>query len=497
MDSPKSRIGLSDKLAMNFSSRKAILAFSCVVFSLIGPLIFWLSDRQKHSSSIDVNQSLDKYLSSGEKVLVTLDDSPDKEIGTERFRNGKFDEAIAHFSSALKRNRNDPESWIYLNNARALASGNPVKIAVAVPIGNNVNVAKEILRGVAQYQEEINQGARIKGRLLQIAIVNDNNDPELGKHLANKIAQDVTILGAIGHQSSDVSVAVAPIYERSGIVMISPTSYARELSGIGKFIFRTTPSSRVFADTLAKYAIKTQRLQKFAICFDSKSRASQSFKEDFTAAVYAEGAQVTRTVCDFSAPDFNPDEITTRATTDGATSLLLTPGVEQLKQAIAVIQANKGRLSLIGSQSLYTFETLQQGHNAANGITLAVPWEPSGANGSIYAQNARQLWGGLGNWRTAMAYDATKTMVTGLNTGLNRQQLQKSLSNPGFSVSGVTGIVQFLPTGDRNQTGRLVKILPGKVSGTGYDFIPLKSAEGLESVNEIKSPTKVIGEVKR
>jgi branched-chain amino acid transport system substrate-binding protein len=456
------------------SPKQAILASFCVMFSAIGLLIFYLSDRDKQKDSLQENASLEKQIGLGERVLVTLDNSPDKEMGTENFKAGKYEDAIANFSNALRTNRNDPESWIYLNNAKASASQNSVKIAVVVPIGNNVNVAKEMLRGVAQYQQEINQGERIQGKLLEVAIVNDSNDPKLGQELAQKIGQDNSILAVIGHQSSDVSVAVAPIYERSGIVMISPTSYARELSGIGKHIFRTTPSSRVFADNLARYAVKSERQTKFAICFDPKSRASQSFREDFTAAIYAEGAQITRTVCNFSAPDFNPEEIISKATSDGATSLLLAPGVEQLKSAIAIVRANKGRLSLIGSQSMYTFETLQQGHEGANGITLAVPWEPSVANGTVYARNARQLWGGLGNWRTAMSYDATKAIATGLKSGLNRHQLQKSLSNPGFSVRGVTGKIEFLPTGDRNQTGTLVKILPGKVSGTGYDFVVLK-----------------------
>lgn len=474
MESHKTKPIFPGKLLANINSKQAILAFSCIVFSLIGPLIFWASDRHKQGNFGNRNPPVEKYFSSGERVLVTLDDSPDKEMGVEKLRAGKYEEAIAYFSSTLKRNRNDPESWIYLNNARALAAGDVVKVAVAVPIGNNVNVAKEILRGVAQYQEEVNRDRGVGGKLLHVTVVNDNNDPELAKYLAAAIAKNDSILAVVGHQSSDVSVAVAPIYESSRIVAISPTSYAREMSGIGKYIFRTTPSSRVFADTLAKYAVETQRHQRFAICSDSKSRASQSFKEDFTAAIYAQGAQITNTVCDFSAPDFNPDEIATKATTDGATSLLVAPGVERIKQAIAMLQANKGRLSAIGTQSMYTFETLQQGNSAANGITLTVPWEPSSAKGTAYAKEALQLWGGLGNWRTAMAYDSAKSIGEALATASSRQELQRRLSNPGFLVRGATGTIQFLPTGDRNQKGTLVKILPGKRSGVGYDFVALK-----------------------
>jgi branched-chain amino acid transport system substrate-binding protein len=507
---------------MHASSKQAILASSCVVFGLIGPLIFWLSnqggqDSQKAKTSVaqadsseswswnlprilfsgltnaNKTPSMEKRLSLGERVLVTLDDSPEKEVGTQNFQSGKYEEAIARFNFALTLNHNDPESLIYANNAAA--HGNAVKIAVVVPVGNNVNVAKEILRGVAQYQYEVNNGDRIQGKFLQVMIANDDNDPEIAKQLATKLAEDPSILAVIGHQSSNVSIAAAPIYERNSLVMMSPTSYARELSGIGKFIFRTTPSSRTFADTLAKHAIQVERNTKFAICSDSKSRASQSFKEDFTAAIYAEGGQVTRTACDFSAPDFNPEEIPSRATSDGATSLLLSPAVEQLKQAIAVMRANKGRLSLLASHSMYTYETLQKGLEASNGLIMTVPWDPSSPTDSVYARNAKKFWGGPGSWRTAMAYDATKAISAGLHVGLSRQKLQESLSNPGFSIKGVTGPLQFSLTGDRNKVGALVKVLPGKKSGTGFDFVTLQRTQSkpTESLNpsQTSTPTEI------
>jgi branched-chain amino acid transport system substrate-binding protein len=498
---------------MHASPKQAILASSFVIFSLIGPLIYWLGNHESQStlkgtgfsvpsaltspklpskpksppepwnfpqlslpwfSGFNKNASLEKRVSLGEKILVSVDDSPLKEAGVEKFKAGQFEEAITAFRASLKDNRNDPETLIYLNNARAASNGNFVKVAVSVPIGSNVNVAKEILRGVAQEQDEVNREHEIQGKLLQVLIVNDENNPEIGKDLAAKLAGDSSILAVIGHQSSDVSVAVAPVYDAKGIVMISPTSYSRDLSGIGKFIFRTTPSSRVFADALAKYSFQVARNKKFAICSDSKSRASKSFREDFESTVYALGGQITRTVCNFSAPDFNPDDVVSQATSDGATSLLLAPGVEQLKKAIAVMQTNKGRLSIIASHSMYTFETLQQGVESANGVVMEAPWDPAAEIDSIYLKDARKFWGGPGNWRTAMAYDATTVISTGLKISLSRQGLQKVLSTPGFSVKGATGVVQFLPTGDRNKAGTLVKVVPGKVSGTGYDFMPLK-----------------------
>jgi branched-chain amino acid transport system substrate-binding protein len=110
-------------------------------------------------------------------------------------------------------------------------------------------------------------------------------------------------------------------------------------------------------------------------------------------------------------------------------------------------------------------------------MIVAVAWDPAEAQGSLYAKNAKILWGGSGSWRTAMAYDATKVIATGLQTAQDRKQLQKALMSPTFTVKGATGTVEFLPTGDRNKPGTLMKVIPGNNSGTGYDFASLRKVQ--------------------
>jgi branched-chain amino acid transport system substrate-binding protein len=51
--------------------------------------------------------------------------------------------------------------------------------------------------------------------------------------------------------------------------------------------------------------------------------------------------------------------------------------------------------------------------------------------------------------------------------------LQQVISQQGFSVNGATGIVKFLPSGDRADTNMLLKIQPSN-SSTGYDFAPMQ-----------------------
>ncbi|MBD2576912.1 ABC transporter substrate-binding protein [Oscillatoria sp. FACHB-1406] len=409
----------------------------------------------------------------GEKILLAADTTPQKQAGVEALAKGDVEGAIAQFQASLKAKANDPETLIYLNNAKA-TNRNPFKIAVSVPIGGNLDIAKEILRGVAQAQNEINQAGGINNSLLQVEITNDDNKPEIAAELARAFVKDEKILAVVGHNSSNASLAAAPEYEKGKLVMISPTSDAKALAEAGDYIFRTIPSIRFQADSLSRYAVKQGNLRNIAICIDSQAQYSSSLKEEFTSAMFADGGRIAPTNCDFAAPDFNPSTIMSKAISNGADGLLLVPSVNRLNVAIALAKENQRRLALFGSSALYTFETLKQGQANANGMVLAVPWNPEAFPGNPFTERATRLWGGQVNWRSALAYDAMQAIIAGLKQGgTSREGLKNAIASPDFSAQGATGAIQFLPSGDRNGAAILVEVKPGSKSGTGYDFVPL------------------------
>jgi branched-chain amino acid transport system substrate-binding protein len=471
-------IVVSNKIPLN---KKTFLLIAYVaILGSIGLAIFLLSnknftDPKARQGLIDSlgNQEIQKHMSQGEKILVTADNNPDKLAATKAFAEGDYNKTIELLNNSLQIKRNDPEAWIYLNNATAALRGDTVVIAAAVPIGRNLNVAKEILRGVAQAQHEINQKGGVDGKLVQVILANDDNDPELAKRIASEFVKNKSILAVIGHNASDTSIAAASIYQEGGLVAITPTSGAREISGIGSYIFRTTPAFRVTAEVLADYAVKSARKTKIAICADSSDRGSTSFQEEFTWTTLKSGGEISATKCDFSQADFNATEIPSKVISDGADALLLVPSVNKINQALEIIKANKNRLVMFGNQSMYTFETLKEGQSDINGMTFSVIWHPSVNSNKNFMANAENLWGGAGSWRTATSYDATQAALIGLKSGLKRETLQKALSNSGFSFLGATGEIRFLASGDRKGSAILVKVQPGKKSGTGFDFVPI------------------------
>ena len=315
----------------------------------------------------------------------------------------------------------------------------------------------------------------IKGKLVMITIANDDNDATQALEIADKFIKDKQIIAVIGHNSSNVSTEVAPIYQEEKLVMITPTSSAENIPKIGEYIFRSTPSTRNLAEPLADYAVNVLNKTNIAICFDSKSESIKSFKDEFTYSVFNYGGKVTSIKCDFSAPNFSASQMPSQIVSSGADALLLAPSLRKVDEAIAVAQANQERLPLLGSHTLNTYSTLKEGQDATKGMTLAVAWNPLTEPKNEFNLDAQKLWGGSVNWRTAMAYDAAKTVFEGIKVDNTRAGLQHALQNPDFAVEGATSTVSFLPSGDRNLPGTLIEIQPGVNSGTGYDFVPLKA----------------------
>ncbi|MGK7942249.1 MAG: ABC transporter substrate-binding protein [Crocosphaera sp.] len=381
------------------------------------------------------------------------------------YQQKKWKLAQDNFQKVLDKKKNNPEVIIYKNNAQAELNKN-FKIAIVIPV-NNPNIAQEMLRGVGQAQEEINQNGGINGRLLHITIVNDDNDPRIAQKVAKKLVENPEIMAVIGHNSSEVSLEGAKIYQQEGLVMINPTSSADGITDTGSYIFRTLPTIQSMARMLADYVKLNHK--KIAICYNFQSLASQSFKDQFTAALGKDKDKLANSICDLFLPAFNADQEINEALDHGADTMLILPYIQQLDKAYELGKANQGRLQLLGPSILNTITTLQEG-KSMEGLIIVVSWSPKNLENKQFAASARQFWGGNVSWRTATTYDATYVLINGLKQGQTRDTLQDALDNPQFSSETINGEVKFLANGDRKGQSILIQVQRSRNHPTGYDF---------------------------
>jgi eukaryotic-like serine/threonine-protein kinase len=420
-----------------------------------------------------VQSATSDRISAGEKLLSQWQANPKKQEGVERFAAGEYTKAVVALEAARQSSPGDPETLIYLNNAR-IGAETSYKIAVAVPLGDTFGSALEILRGVAKAQDDLNRAGGINGIRLKVVIANDDNKLDTAQQLATVLTSQPEILGVVGHGISDTTLSAAAVYQANQLVMIAPLSSAVQLSNFGSYIFRTMPSDRLTAKVLSNYMLNNLKKRKVVVFFNAASAYSLSLKTEFKNALFYNGVELTNEF-DFSRPDFDAADSVETAIAKGAEVMMLAPDSTASDQAIQLVQLNRRRLKVLAGDSISTAKVLKVAGKDAVGLIVAVPAD---VTRSPFQQQSKQLWGQQAsvNWRTALAYDATQALVAAIRSDSSRTGVRRALAQPTFTATGATGSVHFLPSGDRESRILLMTIVPSTVSGpTAYEFRQITS----------------------
>ncbi|OBQ36721.1 MAG: ABC transporter substrate-binding protein [Anabaena sp. MDT14b] len=418
--------------------------------------------------------TLNDRISLGEKILLTQDKNPDKEAGVKAFLDGDCKTAIEKFESYRKAKPTDPEALIYLNNAKARENGNRLKIAVSVPIGTNPYVAKEMLRGVAQAQDEVNNNnSGINGKALEVAIANDDNDRSTGRNIAKAFVTDKNVLAVVGHQSSDVTEEAGKEYNSGELVAISPTSTSMIISNFSRYVFRTVPNDKLAAEKLAEYMVTNLQNKKAAVFYHFGHAYSESLKEEFAKAVKDKYGEVLETF-DLSKLNFNANTAVKKAISQNIEVLMLIPNsitMDKVHEVVKEVKNNQKQLNLLGGEVLDRPYVLEHGKQF-EGMVVATPWIDSNPK-SNFVKNSKTLWEAPVSWRMATSYDATQAIIGALKINNTRNGIQKTLHSSSFSVDGATGKIQFSQSGDRiNNSIFLIKVQQ-KPGTDKYEFVPI------------------------
>lgn len=426
---------------------------------------------EPENPSISLNQTIPP-ISLGKTLISPIAMSPNKQAGIDQIRQGNFKEAVRLLQQARQQDKSDPETLIYLNNAR-IGNEKAYTIAVVLPIQTQPRSALDVLRGVAQAQDQINQANGINGVKLKVAIASDDSKAYKARQIAKALVEDSTILGVIGHGTSDTTAVTGEIYQAGGLPVLSPVSSAKELSKFRSSVFRTMPNDQLLAKPLAAYLGNQIKKRKVAIFYSSKSLYSVSLKDAFKAALYLGDRGQTVEEIDLSNPSFDATEGIDRAMKKGAEVLLLAPNSDVFDRSLLVINANanRKRLPLLAGDTLYTPRILSESGAMANGMVVAVPAVRTKLQNSPFEKQSRSLWGKSVEWRAAMGYDATQAMIAALQKAPTRNGIRSTLSLPDFSAAGAIHSVKFTSDGDREMAISLMRVSTTKLGQ--FEFRPV------------------------
>ena len=415
------------------------------------------------TSDISLDPSdISNNISRGDRTFFPTTRNPSRDQGIEAFKKGNYSQAVKLFQKSVKDNRNDPEVLIYHNNAKAREKGNPLTIAAVLSTDNAKDVAQGVLRGVAQAQNQFNDNNDLGDRLLEIVIANDSNEKYKAKQIAKELLKDKSILGVIGHNTSDATKAAFEVYEKSNISVISPTSASNELKG--KFFFRTVPSNAASSEKLAEYTINS-KFNKVAVFYNPNSVYSKSLKEKFAKNFKEEfQGQIIREI-DLTDAKLNIEQELKNIASQQVQAIMLFPNLEltPIAREIAKVNArNTLGLKLITGSALYNKETV----NDVNfeGLVLTIPWFSKELKAKYFFKEGEKQWGGAVNWFTATSYDATQAILKAIASSPNpsRENVLQELPTIELEAKETSGYRLQFEDGERKSSPILVEVKNGQ-----------------------------------
>ncbi|MFN8662224.1 MAG: ABC transporter substrate-binding protein [Thermomicrobiales bacterium] len=345
-------------------------------------------------------------------------------------------------------------------------------IAYAGPLsGEDALIGQEQLQAVQLAVTEQNARGGIGGHNVRIESFDDGNDPARASQIAEMLAADSRVLLVIGHDQSAATTAAAPIYQKAGLTVISPSSTADTLGAGEPWVFRsifTNRSEGAFAAEYARHALEAGSASIVSTTGAYETSLADAFARQFDTS----GDVRHRWTIDPGNRDASIQGIVDELRDDpepGVLFLALKP-VDAHALLLALGRADL-RPRMLGGEALGfdDFATMfanepeaqEQPGFFTNGLYVVSPllYDSLGGDALEFAQRYRTNFGNTPDWFGAKAFDATALGLYALEAldGANpaseplaelRQGVQEALAKlvgSHESVVGLEGPLSFNP----------------------------------------------------
>ncbi len=324
------------------------------------------------------------------------------------------------------------------------------------------------------------EGVTIKGHKIEILREDDLCSPEGGPAAADRLVGK-GIVAAVGPICSGGTRASLQIYDKAGIVHISPSATAGDLSsptraeGPYATFFRVPVLNADEAREQANFAFDTLKAKKAFVIFDTDDYGKDlaaSFQTSFKAkggTIVGSATGYEKKQTDFTSviaaiKSAKPDVVYQAGFFAEAT-----PFLQQLRK-----DADTKSIPYIGGDGVKNDELLTGAKDAAEGAYLALPGAP-GSEFATYAKKYAAFTKGKesdadGATFGAEAYDAMTTLIKAIEASakddggkltIDTRALRDAVAKSDFA--GASGQVKFLSNGNRaGATVRLFKVVGGK-----------------------------------
>ncbi|GAA1041167.1 branched-chain amino acid ABC transporter substrate-binding protein [Virgisporangium ochraceum] len=276
--------------------------------------------------------------------------------------------------------------------------------------------------------------------------------------IANQIANDQSFLAVIGGGFSGESKATMPIYEAAGLVMVSPSATAAELTTAGNKAFhRVVGNDATQGAAAAKYLKDVVKAQKVFVVDDGTTYGSGIAAEvtKGLGSLVASSDKVQEKQTNFDATISKIKTAQADAVAYAGYTNEAAPFLKQLRAAGVTAK-------FIGFDGLYDPAFPAGAGAGADGAVVTCPCLPAEKAGGTFAADFQKEYGQAAGSYGAEGYDAAKILIDGLKDGKTTRKDLFDFVNA-YDKPGVSKDLKFDDSGDVEKSK--VKIWAYEIKG--------------------------------
>jgi branched-chain amino acid transport system substrate-binding protein len=326
-------------------------------------------------------------------------------------------------------------------------SQEPIKVGTSFPLTGSVAAdGKMILNAIEFAAEQVNADGGIQGRDIEIVSEDDEADPTTAASVANKFAEDDSILSVITSYNSSCGLAQIPVYKEAGLSAISPVTTSPDITGMSDYYYRTCNNDGIVGKQCAEM-LKALGCTKIAVLYEVDDYGYGIYSQYSEKALELGLEEATvQTFVYGETKDFST--IVTAVKNSGADGIFFAGLATEM--GLFSNQASTQGISFheipcVAPDGCNSPATVDAGGDDVNGLYTLGPFSLESEDPEVqtFISNYFEKYNEEPSGWSALAYDAAMTLFEAMKScdNLDRESINTALQN--ISYEGVTGLNEF------------------------------------------------------
>jgi len=337
--------------------------------------------------------------------------------------------------------------------------------------GGEAAFGQATVQGVKLAAEEINNaGGILGGRKIRLLIEDDQGKAEEAASAVTKLITHDNVIGVIGENSSNQSLAAAPIAQANAIPMISPSSTNPNVTKKGDYIFRVCFTDPYQGKALAAFVAGNLHAKSAAILKDNKNDYSVGLAEFFTKEFTARGGKIVAEQS-YSGGDteFRPQLTTIKQANP---EVLFLPGFYTDVGQIAIQARDLGiNVPMVGGDGWDSPTVIQIGGKSIDGSYFSDHYFVGDPRPNVqrFVAAIKQRYGHNPEANAALGYDALRILANAIDKAgsLDKKKIRDNIASTS-SYDGVSGTITMGADRDPIKPVAMIKIENGQMTFAGW-----------------------------